>query len=242
MRLHLCVLSIATLLIGMCHSAKCEIVFDTITNPEDYRGAVVFGAGDQAGDIVQLGGTSRVATELSVALWKARGINDPVTFRVNLWDSNGLPGNLLWASEVRQVSLQSGVPNVMTFQVPRIEVPSTLGWTVECMADTKSVEVVYATPSAAGRKLGSLIYDHALGWLFISSSQSSVGGEGFRLVADVPEPTTVVLLVGLALALTPRRSRLLQGYLSCQISSRCDTCAATIYQFSYGQSHQMPQE
>jgi hypothetical protein len=211
MRLQSYAVSISMLLIWMPRHAESEVVYDTITDATDFGGGIILGPGSQGGNVVQLAGRSRIATRLDVVLYEFDALlPGDLIFKVNLWDSVGVPGNLLWSSPTEHASFPSRIPTVFGIDIPRVQVPDTLGWTVEGISNLYDAGVVYASPKTVGNALGDLIFNPPSDWFVNRYPANTAGGIGFRLTA-IPEPKTGVQLalgfVAIFAAALRRRNR-----------------------------------
>jgi hypothetical protein len=212
MKLNQLALSIAVLLTWMSCPAQSEVVFDNISGSTLFEGGIVTDPGYQGGNIVQLVGTSRIATQLDVLLERQGliGGTGEFTFRVNLWNPSSAgndPGTLIWTSPEQHVTVLNRIPTAFSVMVPNVRVPDTLGWTVEGIVNRATV--VSSFPGGVGTVVGRMLYSPVARpdsrWSISRNPTSN--GLGFRLFA-VPEPATLALVVvGVAWLLHVRRSR-----------------------------------
>jgi hypothetical protein len=201
---------LAIILIAVVSTARqssAEIVFDNITGATQPGGGISTAAGYQGGNIVGLSGTSRDVTRLDVLLYEfSAGLPGDLTFRVNLWEPANVPntpGNLLWSSPVQHASLVNRTPTTFSIDVPGIQVPDTLGWTVEAISNLHFAGLAGSFPATTGAIVGQMTYNTFV-WSVVRISPS-LDGVGFRLFA-VPEPMTILLaLIPIADLYTHRR-------------------------------------
>ena len=190
MRSCLYVISIVIVPVWMCCPARGEIVFDSITEATQFGGGVVTAPGFHGGDVVQLAGSSRIATRVDVLLYEfGAGVPGDLTFKVYFWDRVGVPGNLIWQSPAQHASLLNRTPTVVSVEVPGVRVPDLLAWTVQGISNLHSAGVVGAFPATIGTPIGQIVGPP---WSYGGFPPNS-GCLGFRLIA-VPEPTTGVLI------------------------------------------------
>src|SRR5437867_6987734 len=104
------------------------VVFENTIAPYVYTDA------GEAGDTVQLAGSERLITQISIGV-VCNGLRPVNTddFQMRLWTAdgpNGTAGRLLWQSDYLMNVPLAGPVQLLTFSVPGIEVPDTLIWSV----------------------------------------------------------------------------------------------------------------
>ena len=107
------------------------IVYDNSVN---FVGFLIQGNGLEWGDGATLAGTERVVTKISLMIHGRSGdVTSDLTVRLfeggDDWKAE--PGAMLWESELfQQMTIFDG-PNLYDFDVPSVNVPDSLTWTLE---------------------------------------------------------------------------------------------------------------
>lgn len=196
----------AVALLGGVGYANADIVYD---NTETVIGTIGFAAiGTDYANIVELDGTAREVSELTVYLDKQRDWNvGTIDFRVRLWsvDDLGTPDEMLYESNVINDFDLERVPIIfpVTFAIPNVLVEDTFAFSGAILERDSTLAVGY-------RKFGPPITGTWFDAQFLAAGGSSWTPDGAPIslgaqVTAVPEPAGLVgLLLGSLVALRRR--------------------------------------
>jgi hypothetical protein len=125
-------------LAGLAGASGGEIIYD---NTRTSTGSTSFSA-LQIGDEIEPAGRDRNVLQLEIGLTHAFGAGTAdVQARLYANDgSDGEPGTLLWESDVLDDVAFTGGFDLVTFEVPSVEVPELFTWTVQ-ISDTEPMAV-----------------------------------------------------------------------------------------------------
>ena len=170
-------------------AAPVQIVFDNTVNPF----GTIFGPGCcRVGNEITLGGNARKIIQLS---WLVDSQNNDVVVGIETQiyvndGPGGAPGTLLWQSGPLTGINVSATDTFIDVAVPKVVVPDII---------TVTSRILDSTPVALGRVRGGSpsVGSITTSWFESSSGvwHQQFGPLGLRISA-VPEPSTILLLVG----------------------------------------------
>jgi hypothetical protein len=159
-----------------------------------WTGSGSVGWGVEWGDEVHLAGSARIGKHLEILMYCSGDITTETI--LSLYDNTGIdgaPNNLLWTADLGNVDYSS--LTTLSAPLPGVILPDTVTWTFKCYSYNPEVfigNVLYDPPSVGSSEDW---YWYNLGSGFQSSPiDGLVANFGAKIIAVVPEPSTLALL------------------------------------------------
>lgn len=209
----LSLMTVALPMTGGVTRADAVIVYDSI-DPEYNFGGHGLNPSAVLGEIVEFSGAARVLTRFEIAI---AGANPPpfdafVELELGLFalnEATGLPDEVLWLSGTQSVPLPARVTQVLSFDLPHIEVGDAIAWGV-LPSDSNLAPVLLSSREIHTGSLGAVIRAENTDDLANAEWQAGgfrfINGYEVRFTA-VPSPTAAVQTVVLGLIVASARRR-----------------------------------
>jgi hypothetical protein len=159
--------------------------------------AVAAGDGNPWGDEVNLAGSARIGKQLQVLMFcTTESTADTV---LSLYDNTGIdgaPNNLLWTSDLGVVNYASYDVTALSATLPDVLLPDTVTWTVTLYGRQGGgvYTPLYDPPTVGGSGDWIWVNQGAGFSRFGFHSHGEINNLGAKITANVPEPTSLVLL------------------------------------------------
>lgn len=176
-------------------ASSSEVVYDSL--PGSFGGSAL---AIEVGQSIELAGSARTITQIDLRMGSS---NDLEVFWVRFYnvDSNNLPQDLLWESQLQAWTDDTPfyATHVVSVDVPNIVVPDRFAWTTRRILPSQLSQSASQT-TTTGTFLTGFYLDPLAGsgWFQVD------GAFGARVIA-IPEPGTLFLVVAGIVLLAIRR-------------------------------------